>query len=272
MAINPTLMMVARFKAQSMSDIGYFGPHQPHHGSMIEMARGLFAYQNEILRGAAHTSRWEVSPQTIVNNWMRPNTDQRRNILNPNFVEAGVGAIIPRPGISSFDNYWAMIFVETEAGLTNPPGIPQSQIQLPNRRLTQSEINRWIAEYNEMGGANTFEQEVLRLTNIERADRGLAPLQLNPTLMMSARFKAQSMADLNYFSHENPVYGHFTNISREVFNIAVSSENVARWQRTPSEVVTAWMNSPGHRANILNPDWTEIGVGFFKYRWTQKFA
>jgi len=269
--VNPTLMLAARFKAQSMSDLGYFGSSHLIYGPMLEITRELFDYQNMILSGAEHVMRWHPTPQIVVNMWMTNDT-QRRNILNPNFVETGVGAINTGAGVGSFDNLWAIIFVETEAGVVNPPGIPQSQIQIPRRRLTQDELGRWIAEYNAMGGANTFEEEVLRLTNIERANYGLAPLRLNNALMMSARFKSQSMSDLGYFGHEDPVYGNFANISRELFNIAISTENIAVWQRTPEEVVAGWMGSYGHRANILNPSLTEIGVGFFRYRWTQKFA
>ena len=119
-----------------------------------------------------------------------------------------------------------------------------------------------------------MELEVVRLVNIERQRAGVAPLAVSPTLMMAARFKAQSMTDMAYFAHENPVYGSFVNISRELFAYPVVSmgENIARWQQTPHAVVTSLMASPGHRANILRPSFTEIGVGFFSLRWAQKFS
>ena len=270
LAVSPTLMHVARFKAQSMADLDYFSPHNPHYGIITHITRDLFELQG-ILSIAQNASRWSPSPQAIVQGWMDSDS-QRRNILNPDFVETGVGAINTSTGMGSFDNLWVQVFVETEAGVVNPPNIPQSQIQLPNRQPTQEELNQWIAEYHAMGGVNEFEQEVLRLTNIERANYGLAPLYLHPTLMMSARFKSQSMADLNYFSHENPIFGHFVNISQELFDISIFGENIAIWQRTPEEVVAGWMSSPSHRALILNPDFTHLGVGFFRERWTQKFS
>ncbi|MCL2415895.1 MAG: CAP domain-containing protein, partial [Defluviitaleaceae bacterium] len=121
------------------------------------------------------------------------------------------------------------------------------------------------------GGASEFELEVLRLINIERANEGIAPLAANPSLMMAARFKSQSMADIGYFSHESPVFGSFSNLPRELFNIDIWAENIAAGQRTAQAVVTSWMNSPGHRANIMNPARREIGIGMHNFHWTQQF-
>ena len=171
-----------------------------------------------------------------------------------------------------WNNMWAMMLVETAETISNPPHIPQSQIRLPNRRVTAAELEEWKADYNAIGGANSFEEEVLRLTNLERANVGAPPLVMNSNLMMSARFKAQKMADIGYFGHNSPVYGHFANISRELFNVEIRSEILAIWQRTPQEVVDAWMASSTHRAALLNPEFTEVGIGFFRFRWTQKFA
>ena len=154
------------------------------------------------------------------------------------------------------------------------PTPPPASITIPNRALTQEELNAWILEYHAQGGVNAFELEVLELVNIERANHGLQPLNLSPTLMMAARFKAQSMHDIGYFSHTSPVYGHFANISRELFNYPVvgMGENIASGQRTPQAVMTAWMNSEGHRNNILSPGRTEMGVGFYNNYWVQKFG
>jgi len=146
-------------------------------------------------------------------------------------------------------------------------------ITIPNRRLTDEEINTWTMIYN-ASGANDFELEIIRLTNIERAAEGLSPVELYTPLMMAARFKAQSMSDLDYWSHENPVYGEFFNIPREIFGITQRSlgENLARGNRTPEEIVQSWMDSQGHRENILNPIYTRVGVGFHNNHWTQKFS
>ena len=142
---------------------------------------------------------------------------------------------------------------------------------IPNRRLTSSEITQWIDEYNAGGGPNAFELEVLRLVNEERALVGAGPLAMNEAAMMAARFKAHSMVDLNYFSHTNPVYGSFTNLPNDVFGVRIWAENLAMGQRTPESVMNSWMNSPGHRVNLLNASYTEIGIGFYENRWVQMF-
>jgi uncharacterized YkwD family protein/spore coat assembly protein SafA len=123
----------------------------------------------------------------------------------------------------------------------------------------------------------TQENEVIRLVNVERAKKGLQPLSANWELSRVARLKSQDMANKGYFSHQSPTYGSPFNMM-ENFGIRFSSagENIAYGQMTPAQVMSAWMNSPGHRANILSPSYTQIGVGLAKNKngvpyWTQEF-
>lgn len=155
---------------------------------------------------------------------------------------------------------------------TSPPPIPDA-ITIPDRHITPEELAAWVANYHARGGINNFEREVIRLTNIERENAGQAPLEICAELMLSARFKAQSMYDLGYFEHTSPVYGAFYNISFEVFGIPRQTigENLGRGHRTPEDVVQGWLDSPGHRSNLLSEQFTRIGVGFFEYTWAQKF-
>ncbi|WP_242664935.1 CAP domain-containing protein, partial [Geobacillus zalihae] len=78
----------------------------------------------------------------------------------------------------------------------------------------------------------------------------------------------------HYFSHNSPTYGSpFEMMKKFGISYTAAGENIAKGQRTPQEVVNAWMNSEGHRANILNKNFTHIGVGFEEngYIWTQQF-
>lgn len=128
-----------------------------------------------------------------------------------------------------------------------------------------------------MTAINNMENEVIRLTNIERSKRGLAALKANWQLSRCARYKSQDMINKNYFAHQSPTYGSpFDMIQSFGMSMAAGGENIAMGQRTPQEVMTAWMNSPGHRSNILSTAYTEIGVGCAKssngtYYWTQQF-
>ncbi|MBE3570892.1 MAG: hypothetical protein IMW92_12505 [Bacillales bacterium] len=119
-----------------------------------------------------------------------------------------------------------------------------------------------------------YEQQVVDLTNKERAKYGLPPLKIDPTLSKMAREKANDMAVHHYFSHTSPTYGSpFDMMKQYGIQFTAAGENIAEGQRTPAEVVNDWMNSEGHRANILNKDYTHIGVGYVENGniWTQEF-
>lgn len=121
---------------------------------------------------------------------------------------------------------------------------------------------------------NAFEQEVVKLTNAERTKAGLAPFKTDDKLMAAAREKSQDMQSKNYFSHTSPTFGSpFDRMKALGITYKSAGENIAQGQRTPQEVVQAWMDSPGHRANILNEKFTHIGVGYVKSGnyWTQQF-
>ena len=120
--------------------------------------------------------------------------------------------------------------------------------------------------------ANAFTTEVVSLVNDFRKKEGLSMLKQDDTLAEAAMFKANDMAKNNYFDHHSPKHGSLTNIMKK-FNISYSSvgENIAQGQRTPKEVVDAWMKSPGHRQNIMNPNFTHIGVGYVNAYWVQHF-
>lgn len=121
----------------------------------------------------------------------------------------------------------------------------------------------------------TYEQEVVRLVNVERAKAGLPALTEDWQLSRVARYKSQDMRDKGYFSHQSPTYGSPYDMMR-AFGISyrAAGENIAMGQRTPAAVVNAWMNSSGHRANILSKSFTKIGVGYVASGnyWTQMFT
>ncbi len=124
---------------------------------------------------------------------------------------------------------------------------------------------------------NAFEQEVINLTNQEREKNGLAPFKANIELSSVARTKSQDMIDKNYFDHQSPTYGSpFEMMKSFGISYRTAGENIAKGQRTAQQVVNGWMNSEGHRKNILNPNFTEIGVGYAvspsgTAHWTQMF-
>ncbi|NLR46027.1 CAP domain-containing protein [Priestia megaterium] len=123
--------------------------------------------------------------------------------------------------------------------------------------------------------ASQFEQKVVDLVNQERQKQGLKPLTLNKELSDVARTKSKDMMDKGYFDHNSPTYGSpFDMMKQFGIEYKTAGENIAKGQQSPEDVMNAWMNSDGHRKNILNPDFTEIGVGYVKgdtTYWTQQF-
>jgi uncharacterized YkwD family protein len=124
------------------------------------------------------------------------------------------------------------------------------------------------------GTASQYVQQVIDLTNAQRSKNGLPALKADSQLNGVAQKKSLDMQQNNYFSHTSPTYGSPFDMMRD-FGVTYKSagENIAQGQRTPQEVVNAWMNSEGHRKNILSAKFTHIGVGYegTGKHWTQMF-
>ncbi|MDO6851098.1 CAP domain-containing protein [Priestia megaterium] len=175
---------------------------------------------------------------------------------------------------------------ETQSPEEQAEAAPQEQAQAPeqseeakapeqtqqNTKAQQSE-NTDKAEQTK--DASQFEQKVVDLVNQEREKQGLKPLTLNKKLSDVARTKSKDMMDKGYFDHNSPTYGSpFDMMKQFGIEYTTAGENIAKGQQSPEDVMNAWMNSDGHRKNILNPDFTEIGVGYVKgdtTYWTQQF-
>lgn len=132
-------------------------------------------------------------------------------------------------------------------------------------------------------GNPSFEEEVFRLVNVERAKRKLAPLAWNENLARAARYHAADMARNGYFAHDSKARpeGSPGASLRTIgdahqrigaFDPSGSGENIAEGQRHPFDVMKCWMNSTGHRQNILNPAFRTIGIGFVRGYWVQDFG
>jgi len=132
-----------------------------------------------------------------------------------------------------------------------------------------------------------FEQRVVELVNIERAKVGLSPLKRNSELDFAARDHTRDMVEDNYFNHdtydringvETWVCGAFTRIKLYYSGYTLAGENLGAGHSTPEDVVKGWMDSPGHRDNLLKPGYKEIGVGYyyggssFMHYWAQDFG
>ena len=169
--------------------------------------------------------------------------------------------------VVSGDTLWK-IANKTETGISE---IIAANTQISNINLIYPGQKLTIPTQDQI---KEYEQEVIRLVNVERTKQGLKELKYDWELARVARYKSEDMRDNNYFSHNSPVYGSpFDMMKNFGINYKAAGENIAKGQSTPEQVVKAWMNSSGHRANILSTKFTHIGVGYAKngHIWTQQF-
>lgn len=158
---------------------------------------------------------------------------------------------------------------------------PNDKINLPHGS-TGTNTNQHSGNQGGNGTAQHTEttdqaHQILNLVNAERQKQGLQPLKLNQQLTNIATIKSKDMRDNNYFSHQSPTYGSpFDMMKHFGITYHYAGENIAAGQKTAVDVMNAWMNSSGHRANILNANYTDLGVGYvaggsYGTYWTQEF-
>ena len=179
--------------------------------------------------------------------------------------------------------------MELNRHLHNPHLIyPKDKIDLPDNAehgtgtsTDQSSHSDNISQGDskvEQSAPSTQAEQVLQLVNNERAKAGLKPLKMSEELRSIANLKSRDMAENNYFSHTSQTYGTpFQMLQDFGVHYTAAGENIAAGQRTPEEVMQSWMNSSGHRANILNKNFDTLGVGYFEggsygTYWTQLFT
>lgn len=165
----------------------------------------------------------------------------------------------------------------TEAVTESTTQTVSKPVEVTTQKVIEATTETTTAQTN----VNTTDSElmakqVLELVNKERSKNNLSPLKLNASLSNIAQLKSEDMKNKNYFDHTSPTYGSPFDMMKQ-FNISYkyAGENIAKGQKTAEAVVNAWMNSEGHRKNILNANFTDMGIGYIKSNgttyWTQMF-
>lgn len=196
-------------------------------------------------------------------------------------------------------NYWAKNYIESLADVEIVTGTTSSSFS-PNQYVSRAhlagltvrgmefrnKINRLEVAYDYLSKdyistINTYinwTNEVITLVNEERKKAGLSSLKQDASLNQLAIIKAQDMINRNYFEHNSPYYGQSWDMAT-LFDYDYTSfgENIARNFQSPEEVVNAWMASDKHRSNILNGNFTNIGIGIKpnsngNFYWVQLFS
>ena len=151
---------------------------------------------------------------------------------------------------------------------------------LPDSSVTETPVQPDVPETDndtaDEGSVHPYINEVLKLVNEERAKAGLSELKLDAAVTAAANVRAKEIKQS--FSHTRPDGSSFsTALTEQGAAYRGSGENIAWGQKTPEQVMNAWMNSDGHRANILNKSFTNLGVGYYldesgTAHWVQLFT
>ena len=235
--LDARLASAARSHASAMAAAGRLG---------VEGPDGVSVYQRITAAGYPYVTVGEHlvsgprTPAEFVGYCLR--TEQaRRTLHDPAFTHAALGYV---RGGRSGDTYWTALWA---------------------RPLAPGDLSRTATE-------------VVDLTNRERARAGLRPLAVDPALTAAAQAYSADMAARAFYSHTSPEGSQpWDRAAAAGSRMRAIGENIACGQRSPAEVVEGWMNSPGHRANILKRDFTHIGIGFAGggpagTYWTQLFG
>lgn len=236
----------------------------------------------------------------VVAAWMN-SPGHRANILSSSYEKLGVG-LVKAP--SGYGYYWVQLFVggmkskktsasKSPAATTRPVATrkptlapTRTPVVIPTRMpvVTPTPVppagttaGPSAKPVQSPGSEADYAEQVLELVNAARAEEGLSPLVLDQAVCAAATVRAQEL--IGTFSHTRPNgTSCFTVLDESGISYMAAGENIAAGQSTPEAVVTAWMNSPGHRANILSDSFRKLGVGFvksesgYKYYWTQLFT
>ncbi|MDQ0089020.1 putative YkwD family protein [Paenibacillus anaericanus] len=212
----------------------------------------------------------QVAPEPTKSN-VQAHVNKHNATQTTNSTQASSTAT-SRTGNSSFkakgipSDFWDLIKSPTENPVNQTPtnNTPE-KVPAPTDTADQGQ--------GDTTNSSIFAQQVLNLVNQERSKAGLGSLSMDEELSKMAMVKAEDMYNNNYFDHNSPTYGSPFDMMKE-FGISFNAagENIAKGQSTPTQVMKDWMNSPGHKANILNKSYTHIGIAYYNNAWVQEFT
>ncbi|MFY9825379.1 MAG: CAP domain-containing protein [Thermoanaerobaculia bacterium] len=247
--LSPALGQVAQWHAGLIARRG---------GSLRLPASTAEALHERIRRAGYGAHEWTESLQssnqdveTMVHHWRKSDPDTFRKLLDPQFRDLGLGA-------GTLDGVPLYVFLYA---------VPEAE--------------HFGQETRGLGDLDRVRSEMLAAVNAERKRHGAPPLTANARLDQAAQRHAADMLARNYFSHGSPEGRTVSERAKDAgYDWRAIGENIAEGQTSIAEVMKTWMNSPGHRHNILDRDFRELGAGLalgrnkagYKVEWVQVFG
>jgi len=186
-------------------------------------------------------------------------------IIKPTLIILAALLVVSLGGLSAYATDHRVVRGDTMWKISRSYGVTLDELidanpQIKNPNLIYPGNIIYVPDGNTSG--NT-ENTVLSLTNSYRSQNGVAALRLDNELCRVAQAKADDMAAKGYFSHQSPTYGSPSDMLK-AFGVSYRAmgENIAKGYADANAVMQGWMNSAGHRANILNGTFTKLGVGY----------
>ncbi|MFZ5591659.1 MAG: CAP domain-containing protein [Bacillota bacterium] len=254
--LDSTLCQLAQLKAQDMVQNNYFGQTSPTYGSFSSMLKKFNISYSNAAQCLVRSTSLDRAQQALQNS-----SSNRKVLLDKKYGRLGVG--VAKKGSYT---YLVEVFVQScqpGSGSSSQPGNSGGSRSgsAPGGSTTPTVPAPGSGSSTPVAGLTADEQKMVDLVNAERAAQGLAPLKVNLELTRVARLKAKDMIDNNYFSHTSPTYGSpFDMMKQFGITYRTAGENLAGAPDV-NTAHTNLMNSPGHRANILNASFKEVGIG-----------
>lgn len=181
--------------------------------------------------------------------------------------------VVVGQGICTLQEVLEELGIIIDAPGADYPGIELPDTEMPDTEAPDAEVpEESVPDPEEL----SYAEQVVRLVNKERAKAGLPALEMQADLTAAANVRAREIKQS--FSHTRPDGSSFSSVLKEHgVSYRGSGENIAYGQKTPEQVMEGWMNSDGHRANILNKNYKNIGVGYYQdergvNHWVQLFT
>ncbi len=243
----------------SAANINYGGSYNNYKQT------GNYGYGHHLYNGY----NYNYNSNNNYNNYKNNTSQKPENSVTNNYPNFIWNVVTPQADINNGNS---VVVPRPEPVNPNVPSIGDRPVE-ESKPVVPAEPSAPV-----VSGLSQIEAEVLRLVNIERQKGGLAPLIADGLLTSVAQKKSEDMARNNYFSHTSPTYGSpFAMMKTFGVKYSTAAENIARGQLTAQSVMNGWMNSSGHKANIMNPSFKKIGIGMVESNdgrkcWTQMFT